>query len=83
MVDVDSIGTKIQYSGRFSGLCTILMHNQSDDAFLCTVRMMKYTLLLIYDANHAYNVDDEHSMHIMMMMNALYKVLYTGLMKQY
>ena len=30
--------------------------------------------ILIYDAHRAYNVDDEHSMHIMMMMNALYKV---------
>ena len=36
--------------------------------------------ILIYDAHHAYNVDDEHSMHIMMMMNALYKVLYSGMM---
>ena len=24
--------------------------------------------ILIYDAHHAYNVDDEHSMHIMMMI---------------
>ena len=36
--------------------------------------------ILIYDAHHAYNVDDEHSMHIMMIMNALYKVLYSSMM---
>ena len=36
--------------------------------------------ILIYDAHHTYNVDDEHSMHIMMTMNALYKVLYSGMM---
>ena len=30
--------------------------------------------MLIYDAHRACNVDDEHSMHIIMMMNALYKV---------
>ena len=44
LVDVDNIGAKIQYSGRFNGLCTILMHNQSDDTFLCTVMMTTYTL---------------------------------------
>ena len=31
--------------------------------------------ILIYDAHHAYTVDDEHSMHLMMMYNECWRCM--------